>query len=137
MSIFTARSSISIQPPGATESAELVSTRSFFGLPLYYRPRFLLQALLLLANHSDAHCAACWATQLPSLLADLHCGRLSNDANDNLPYGSPDAIAMARPLAQRLLSIDIDSRIEGGVAVVEALRALASSAGGPDGSGRR
>ena len=26
------------------------------------------------------------------MLADLHRGRLSNDADDNLPYGSPDAL---------------------------------------------
>eukprot|EP00937_MAST-01D_sp_MAST-1D-sp2_P000438 g438.t1 len=90
-------------PAGAGGALALVTARSFFGLPLYYRPRFLLQALLWLVRGSAAHAAAARASALPTVLVRLLRGDLPNDAADNAPFGSPDALAIARPLARLLL----------------------------------
>ena len=50
-----------------------------------------MQALANLARHSAAHAAA-----LPRILCGLQRGTLANDTADNVPYGSPDAVALAR-----------------------------------------
>jgi hypothetical protein len=55
-----------------------------------------VQALANLARHSAAHAAAAWRTALPRILRGLQRGTLANDTADNVPYGSPDAVALAR-----------------------------------------
>lgn len=45
----------------------------------------------------------CWQTKLPTILQGLQNGELANDAHDNVPYGSPDAVELARGLTSSLL----------------------------------
>ena len=90
--------------PGPAEASLQVSSGLFFGLPLYFRPRFIVQALANLCSRSDAHCAAAWHTDLPPILTGLRDGSFPNDTDDNVPYGSPDAVEVARGLAASLLA---------------------------------
>mmetsp|Transcript_85256 Transcript_85256/g.239794 ORF Transcript_85256/g.239794 Transcript_85256/m.239794 type:complete len:419 (+) Transcript_85256:55-1311(+) len=83
---------------------EVVSSRSFCGLPLYWRPRFMLQAVARLVEHSGAHCATAWRTSLPELLVALLEGDLPGDAAENKPYGSPDVLDMAKACGQSMLA---------------------------------
>ena len=46
--------------PGPAEASAQVSSGLFFGLPLYFRPRFIVQALANLCARSDAHCEVAW-----------------------------------------------------------------------------
>ena len=116
--------------PGPAEAEQQVSEGLFFGLPLYYRPRFMVQALANLAARSDSHCAAAWCTNLPTILRGLHDGELSNDAEDNIPYGSPDAVELARGLAASLLRWH-SAHPDTASATAEDLAALRGLAHGP------
>lgn len=94
-----------LEAPAGIDAAErLVSTRSFLGLPMFYRPRFVLQALRWLTFHSADHATTACHTELPALLSGLLRGDLANDSPDNTPYGTEDAIAVAHPLATALLA---------------------------------
>ena len=86
-------------PTGMLAAEELVRRRGFLGLPMYFRPRFVLQALRWLVTHSLEHTFAARATELPTILRGLQSGLLANDAPDNLPFGTEDAIAVAQPLS--------------------------------------
>merc|ERR1739838_836962 len=79
-----------------TEAQELVRTRGFYGCPLYYRPRFILQALDALASVSEEHARGMCLTDLPILLSRILQGSLPNDSTDNKPYGSPDAFDICK-----------------------------------------
>jgi len=82
---------------------DIVAQRLFCGLPLHYRPRFVVQALARLAEHSGAHAAVAWRTALPELLCGFLEGTFPDDAAQNRPYGSPDVVEMAAVCAEALL----------------------------------
>ncbi|CAJ1396697.1 unnamed protein product [Effrenium voratum] len=85
------------------EAEELVKARCFYGFPLYYRPRFILQAVASLCQVSAPHAAYTSATRIPDMVAKLRKGEVSNDSHDNLPYGSPDAVELCEVLSDALV----------------------------------
>ena len=111
--------------PGPAEAEHIVSQRLFYGLPLFYRPRFLVQALANLSLHSAAHAAAAWQTPLPGILRGLQRGTLANDTADNVPYGSPAAMEVARGLAASMLC-DAAGVRDAAPDDLQAMRALAA-----------
>ena len=90
---------------GLNEAQRVVESRGFFGLPLYYRPRFILQAILgAIAHGPPQHLmTAVRGTSLLHLLLGIARGELPNDTPQNKPFGSPDARELVHALARHLL----------------------------------
>merc|ERR1712151_109071 len=80
----------------AVSPEEVVASKLFCGLPLDYRPMFMVQALTRLAEHSGAHAAMAWQTPLPELLTGVLEGEFPSDSSANRPYGSPDVVEMGQ-----------------------------------------
>jgi len=85
------------------EACEVVGTRSFYGFPLYYRPRFIVQALASLAGASGEQAQTCWRIDVAPMIIEVLLGSLPNDPSDNKPYGSPDAVDLCLALAACML----------------------------------
>mmetsp|Transcript_47383 Transcript_47383/g.112693 ORF Transcript_47383/g.112693 Transcript_47383/m.112693 type:complete len:391 (+) Transcript_47383:63-1235(+) len=86
-----------------TAAEEVCGSKAFCGLPTYYRPRFVLQAITRLAENSGAHAAMARSTELPYLLEALLDGQLPGDAGENKPFGSPDVVEMSELCTKALL----------------------------------
>eukprot|EP00931_Biecheleriopsis_adriatica_P080866 TRINITY_DN54206_c0_g1_i1.p1 TRINITY_DN54206_c0_g1~~TRINITY_DN54206_c0_g1_i1.p1 ORF type:complete len:335 (+),score=65.50 TRINITY_DN54206_c0_g1_i1:22-1005(+) len=116
----------------ASGPQEVVEARTFCGLPVDYRPRFVTQALALLCEASAAHAAVAWQSSLPEVLAGLLSGSLPNDTESNHPFGSPDVVEMADRCRAALLA-----RQRGDAAPKEAVAALRAAPGAPKGTWER
>jgi hypothetical protein len=90
---------------GLDEAQRVVQSRAFFGLPLFYRPRFLLQAILGAVAHGPPQhlVTAVRDTPILRLLRGIKRGELQNDTPQNKPFGSPDAGELVDVLARHLL----------------------------------
>ncbi|CAE7253867.1 Eif2d [Symbiodinium natans] len=113
-----------------TTADQAVEEKTFCGMPVDYRPRFVAQSLVGLCEASAAHAAVAWQTALPSLLHDILTGKLPNDTEVNQPYGSPDVVEMASRCRMALLA----HAKQGGMATAEALAALRSAPAAPKGT---
>ncbi|CAJ1381794.1 unnamed protein product [Effrenium voratum] len=85
-------------------SDEVVSSCVFCGMPVDYRPRFVAQSLAALCEASAAHAAMAWQSNLPFVICEVLSGRCPNDAEANLPFGSPDVVEMASRCRSALLA---------------------------------
>lgn len=86
-----------------SEAKAVVERKSFYGFPLYYRPRFILQAIAALCKVSARHAHYVQhSSNIPDIVRKLQAGEFCNDSEDNVPYGSPDAIEMCEVLSQAL-----------------------------------
>jgi len=106
----------------AANAEEIVQSRLFCGLPLYFRSRFVLQTILRLVEQSGAHCATAWRTPLPELVSGLLEGELPSDAEENKPFGSPEALDLALPCAEALLKAEGAGSPESRASLEVALR---------------
>eukprot|EP00929_Paragymnodinium_shiwhaense_P016242 TRINITY_DN124480_c0_g1_i1.p1 TRINITY_DN124480_c0_g1~~TRINITY_DN124480_c0_g1_i1.p1 ORF type:complete len:399 (+),score=64.86 TRINITY_DN124480_c0_g1_i1:51-1247(+) len=100
--------------PEVSEGVSVVESRLFFGVPVYCRPRILLDALLALARRGREQRVAMleWRSKggtagdrvnifdLFKILED----DARNDVGENSPYGTRDARSVAHELAQVLES---------------------------------
>lgn len=86
-----------------SEAKAVVERKGFYGFPLYYRPRFILQAIAALCKVSARHAYYVQhSSNIPDIVRKLQAGEFCNDSEDNVPYGSPDAIEMCEILSQAL-----------------------------------
>lgn len=116
----------------AHSAQQVVDARMFCGLPVDYRPRFVMQALALLLEASAAHAAVAWQTPLPELVCGVLGGSLPNDTAANQPYGSPDVVEMAGRCRKALLARA--GECGGDVAPPDKVKALHSAPGAPKGT---
>ena len=94
-----------------------------------------MQALANLVARSSDHCHAAWTTRLPAILRGLQEGALPNDAADNSPYGSPDAVELVRLLAAALLRDTTAAASYTAAAATEERSAMQMLAQGPAANG--
>lgn len=110
------------------DSASVVTSSLFCGLPVTYQPCFVTKALAALLEVSSSHAATAWHTLLPELLVGIFEGDFPNDEKTDLPLNSPDSLETAGRCRAALLSQMGSTFVEGNRGA--ELRAVRVSPGG-------